>query len=207
MDKAFEKRKKVVYDFICDSLYVPMKFKELAMILQVPKEQRDELREVLESLEADGKIYLSKRGKFCKGEAKRLAGTFRASLKGFGFVVTEDGFGDVYICEEDVNGAFDEHQGEKRNREGRIVGIIVRGMTHVVGLYRKKEQQNYGFVLPDNQRFPYDIFVPAEKAKGAVSGHKVVVELTSYGIRRIVWPKRSALQTWQGGRTYGTGRW
>ncbi len=191
MDKAFEKRKKVVYDFICDSLYVPMKFKELAMILQVPKEQRDELREVLESLEADGKIYLSKRGKFCKGEAKRLAGTFRASLKGFGFVVTEDGFGDVYICEEDVNGAFDgdqvefvitkEHQGEKRNREGRIVGIIARGMTHVVGLYRKKEQQNYGFVLPDNQRFPYDIFVPAEKAKGAVSGHKVVVELTSYG--------------------------
>ena len=149
MDKAFEKRKKVVYDFICDSLYVPMKFKELAMILQVPKEQRDELREVLESLEADGKIYLSKRGKFCKGEAKRLAGTFRASLKGFGFVVTEDGFGDVYICEEDVNGAFDgdqvefvitkEHQGEKRNREGRIVGIIARGMTHVVGLYRKKE--------------------------------------------------------------------
>lgn len=47
MDKAFEKRKKVVYDFICDSLYVPMKFKELAMILQVPKEQRDELRDVL----------------------------------------------------------------------------------------------------------------------------------------------------------------
>ena len=67
MDKAFEKRKKVVYDFICDSLYVPMKFKELAMILQVPKEQRDELREVLESLEADGKIYLSKRGKLQGG--------------------------------------------------------------------------------------------------------------------------------------------
>lgn len=191
MDKSFEKRKKVVYDFICDSLYVPMKFKELAMLLQVPKEQRDELREVLGSLEKDGKIYLSKRGKFCKGEAKRLAGTFRASLRGFGFVVPEDGLGDVYICEEDVNGALEgdkvefvitkEHQGERRNREGKIVGVVARGMTHVVGLYRKKERQNYGFVLPDNQRFPYDIFVPAERSKGAVSGHKVVVELTSYG--------------------------
>ena len=53
MDKSFEKRKKVVYDLMCDSLYVPMKFKELAMLLQVPKEQREELREVLESLEAD----------------------------------------------------------------------------------------------------------------------------------------------------------
>ena len=39
-----------------------MKFKELAMLLQVPKEQRDELRKVLESLELEGKIYLSKKG-------------------------------------------------------------------------------------------------------------------------------------------------
>ena len=191
MDKSFEKRKKGVYELICDSLYVPMKFKELAMLLQVPKEQRDELREVLNSLEEDGKIYLSKRGKYCKGEAKHLTGTFRANLRGFGFVVTEDGNPDVYISETDVNGAFDgdqvefvitkENQGQRRSREGRIVRITARGLTKVVGLFQKKEQQSYGFVLPDNQRFPYDIFVPADKAKGAVSGHKVVVELTSYG--------------------------
>lgn len=191
MEKSFEKRKKVVYDLICDSLYIPMKFKELAMLLQVPKEQREELREVLESLEADGRIYLSKRGKYCKGEAKRLTGTFRANLKGFGFVVVEDGNADVYISGDDVNGAFDgdqvefvitkDAQGQRRSREGRIVRIIARGMTTVVGLFQKKEQQNYGFVLPDNQRFPHDIFIPDEKSKGAVSGHKVVVELTSYG--------------------------
>ena len=61
------------------------------------------------------------------------------------------------------------------------VYFIARGMTTVVGLFQKKEQQNYGFVLPDNPRFPHDIFIPAENSKGAVSGHKVVVELTSYG--------------------------
>jgi len=191
MDKSFEKRKKVIYDLICDSLYIPMKFKELAMLLQVPKEQRDELRAVLESLEEDGRIYLSKRGKYCKGEAKHLTGIFRASLKGFGFVAAEDGNPDVYISEDDVNGAFDGDQVEfvitkdagnrRRSREGRIVRIISRGITAVVGLFQKKEQQNYGFVLPDNQRFPQDIFVPAERSKGAVNGHKVVVELTSYG--------------------------
>ncbi len=191
MEKSFEKRKKVVYDLICDSLYIPMKFKELAMLLQVSKEQRDELRAVLESLEADGRIYLSKRGKYCKGEAKRLTGIFRASLKGFGFVAAEDGNADVYISEDDVNGAFDGDQvefvitkdakGQRRSREGQIVRIIARGMTTVVGLFQKKEQQNYGFVLPDNPRFPHDIFIPAENSKGAVSGHKVVVELTSYG--------------------------
>ena len=60
-DKTFEKRKKIIYDFICDDMYVPMKFKEMAMVLQVNKEQRDELRQVLESLEEEGKICLSKR--------------------------------------------------------------------------------------------------------------------------------------------------
>ena len=36
MDQTFEKRKKVIYDFICDDLYVPMKVKEIAAVLQIP---------------------------------------------------------------------------------------------------------------------------------------------------------------------------
>ena len=43
MSKKFDKRKKVVYDLICDDLYTPMKFKELAILLRVAKEDRDEL--------------------------------------------------------------------------------------------------------------------------------------------------------------------
>ena len=49
MDQTFEKRKKVIYGFICDDLYVPMKIKEIAVILQIPKEQRQELKEVLDA--------------------------------------------------------------------------------------------------------------------------------------------------------------
>ena len=64
MENLFEKRKKVVYDFICDDFYVPMKIKEIAMILQIPREQRDELKAILDTLEAEGKISLSKRGKY-----------------------------------------------------------------------------------------------------------------------------------------------
>ena len=37
MDQTFEKRKKVIYDFICDDLYVPMKIKEIAVVLQIPR--------------------------------------------------------------------------------------------------------------------------------------------------------------------------
>ena len=190
MSKKFDKRKKVVYDLICDDLYTPMKFKELAMLLRVAKEDRDELRQILEALEQEGKIYLSKRGKYCRGHAKRLTGVFRASLKGFGFVVLDEGDSeDVFIGADDTCGAFDgDHveivltkEPEGRSREGKIVKILERGLSKVVGLYRMKPGKKFGFVIPDNQRLDQDIFVPIEKSRGAVDGHKVVVELTSYG--------------------------
>ena len=190
MSKKFDKRKKVVYDLICDVLYTPMKFKELAMLLRVAKEDRDELRQILEALEQEGKIYLSKRGKYCRGHAKRLTGVFRASLKGFGFVVLDEGDSeDVFIGADDTCGAFDgDHveivltkEPEGRSREGKIVKILERGLSKVVGLYRMKPGKKFGFVIPDNQRLDQDIFVPIEKSRGAVDGHKVVVELTSYG--------------------------
>lgn len=189
MDKTFEDKKKVVYGFICDELYTPMKFKELAVLLQVPKEQRDELRRVLEALEEEGKIFLSKRGKYVKGETARLVGIYRANARGFGFVEPDGQAQDVFIGEEHTGGALDgdtvefavikEAAGKKR--EGKIVKIISRGITKVVGYYQTSPGKHYGFVLPDNQKFGKDIFIPEEKSKGAVTGHKVVAELTFYG--------------------------
>ena len=51
--------------------------------------------------------------------------------------------------------------------------------TRIVGTYDKATA--FGFVIPDNEKISSDIFVPKERSKGAVTGHKVVVELTSYG--------------------------
>ena len=186
MEHTFEKRKKVIYDLICDDLYVPMKLKEIAMLLQIPREQRHELKEVLESLEADGKIYVSKKGKYVKGQPQYLKGIFQANLRGFGFVLREEEE-DVFIPEENINGAFqgDEVEflitksPEGRRKEGKIVRVVSHGTKKVIGLYEKSK--SFGFVRPDNQRFLKDIYIPAGKEKGAMTGHKVVVELTSYG--------------------------
>ena len=60
-----------------------------------------------------------------------------------------------------------------------MIRIIKRGTSQIVGYYQKSK--TFGFVLPDNQKFLQDVFVPEEKSKGAVTGHKVVVRLTSYG--------------------------
>lgn len=189
MDQTFEKRKKVIYDFICDDFYVPMKMKEIAIILQIPKEQRDELKEVLDTLEEEGKVFVSKKGKYAKGQAKRLTGTFQANARGFGFVIQEGDTDDIFISEENIGGAFQgdqvefvitkEADGRGNRKEGKIVRILSHGTTKVVGLYEK--YKSFGFVRPDNQRVLNDIYVPSGKEKGAMTGHKVVVELTSYG--------------------------
>lgn len=51
MEKTIlEERKKTIYQFICDEFYVPMKAKEMAVVLSVPKSQRSELQEYLTRL-------------------------------------------------------------------------------------------------------------------------------------------------------------
>lgn len=187
MDQTFEKRKKVIYDFICDDFYVPMKIKEIAIILQIPREQRDGLKEVLDALVEEGKISLSKRGKYSKGESKRLKGTFQANVRGFGFVTAEGEEEDIFISEDNINGAFhgDEVEyiitgnREGKRREGKIVSILSHSVVRVVGLFQKSK--SFGFVRPDNQRYLKDVYIPAGKSMDAMTGHKVVAELTSYG--------------------------
>ena len=187
MDELFEKRKKIIYEFICDEFYVPMKLKELSMLLQVPKDQKGELKAVMDSLEKEGKVHVTQKGKYIKGEAKQLRGMFQANARGFGFVTVEGESEDIFISEDDMNGAMqgDEVEvvitkaPEGKRREGKITKIVQRGTQRIVGYYQSRK--NFGFVVPDNERFLQDIFVPAERSKGAVTGHKVVVELTSYG--------------------------
>ena len=59
-----EKRKKVICDLVKDDFYVPMKEKELAMFLQVAKEDREEFREILRELLEEGKLTLTVKGKY-----------------------------------------------------------------------------------------------------------------------------------------------
>lgn len=190
MDRQYEKRKKMVYQFICDDFYVPMKMKEMASVLQVKKEERQELKEILDALESEGKIHKTQKGNYVKGQGNRLTGIYQAHARGFGFVSIEGSDDDVFIPEEESGGALQGDEVEiqitrgagpktGQRQEGKVIKILKRGMSRIVGYYQKNK--SFGFVLPDNQKFLQDVFVPEEKSKGAVTGHKVVVKLTSYG--------------------------
>lgn len=185
-----DKRKKVIMDLVAAEFYVPMKEKELAVMLQVSKEDRGELNRILNELLAEGRLSLTKKGKFIKAKHsdKELIGTFISHPKGFGFVEIDGRDEDLYIPEDFVNGAFHKDivkvallSGQNgRRQEAQVIEILSRGMRQIVGIY-DKSNKNYGFVIPDNTKINDDIFVPVERSKGAVSGHKVVCEITDYG--------------------------
>lgn len=188
MDKILlEKRKKILLEFISSTEYKPMKLKEMAAILQVPRNEKSDFREILEALAADGKIEVDNAGKYRVSDNNTKTGTFSGTQRGFGFVIIEGEEDDIFIPENATKGALHNdkvlvsvREGQKgKRKEGEIIRILERSNTTVVGTF--EQSKNYGFVIPDNTKFGKDIFIQKEHTKGAVNGHKVVVKLTNFG--------------------------
>ena len=181
--QILEEKKQMLFDFINSDQYEPLKFKEIAAALQVPKSEKNELRMVLESLIFDGKITIDNKGKYIILESNIKVGT----KKDFGFVTVEGEPEDIFIPANATKGAMhgDKVQIKLGNEQtgkridGEVLSILERNYSTIVGTFEKNE--HYGFVIPDNQKFSKDIFISREHTKGAVTGHKVVVDIINYG--------------------------
>ena len=121
-----------------------------------------------------------------------LQGTFISHPKGFGFVEVEGWNEDFYVSAQDTMDAFHLDQvkilpesGPKRGqrRTAKVVEILGHGITKVVGTFDQAKNTHFGFVIPDSAKISQDVFIPGELSKGAVTGHKVVAEITDYGSR------------------------
>ena len=195
--QVFKNREKVIYDLLSHKDYMPMRIKEIAILLQIPKAKRGELEAVLENLIVAGKISITKRGKYhkTKVDTRRarvkkeeiLRGTFIGHPKGFGFVEITDCDEDIFIPAENTNNAFHMDQVEiqlgikpsGKRQEGVVKKVISHGITEVIGTLELS--RNYGFVVPDNAKINHDIFVTKEHRKDANNGDKVIVTMISYG--------------------------
>ncbi len=186
-EELLNERKKTLMAVINDKTYVPMKLKELAMLLNIPKTQRNDLKEVMDALVAEGKVGISKKGKYGKPETFSMTGMFCGHPKGFGFVTVEGLEQDVFIPGEKTGGALHgdkvqivvESESRGKRAEGSVIRVLEHANERVIGYYQKNK--SFGFVIPDNQKIGKDIFIPQGKDMGAVTGHKVVVNVTDFG--------------------------
>ncbi len=188
MDSLYNDRKQRIYEYIISKEYIPVKIKQMAVMIGVPSEDRADFRRIIEELVAEDKIVIDNRGKIKPQKENVITGKLSLTQRGFGFVIPDDNESeDIFIHESDIGDAM---HGDKvrvainknsrgRRREGVIIEVVERATVYVVGTLDRSK--NYAFVISDNVRQIRDVFIPKEKIGSAENGQKVVAMITKYG--------------------------
>ena len=140
--------------------------------------------DILKELEESSIVYHSNKDRYMLLSDSHLKrGVMRANKKGFGFVDIDNDDRDVYVREENMNGAIHNDivlveiisRKTMPKLEGRIARVIERRATTFIGEINFK--QDIGYVTLDDEKIKLNIEVEKINAMNAVSGHKVVVRL------------------------------
>lgn len=185
-----KERKERILAYMESEGYVPIKRRDMRAMLSVPQEDREKFENLINELIAEGRVFETKKGKLASPKDLQMTtGTFIGHARGFGFVTPDAGGEDIFIPASETMGAMQKdrvlykvlHKAEKgKKADGVIVRILERGQQRIVGTF-EAGSKGYGFVVADDKKIAKDIFISRENTKGAVTGHKVVVEITDYG--------------------------
>ena len=182
-----EEQELKVLNLIKDKDYAPMKAKEIAMIMHVPKNEYNELLNILGKLEMEMKIQKNRKNQYRPVEEVYYDGIYRKNQKGFGFVKIEDQEDEIYIAKENSKNALNgdrvlveiiEEKNKVKKAEGKVVKILKHEKDTIVG--RFENNKNFGFVVPDDKNFGTDIFISKKNFGKARNNHKVLVKITKY---------------------------
>ena len=145
------------------------------------KELTDELRKLTDEVV----VYHSNKDKYMMLEKSHLRkGVMRTNKKGFGFVEVDNMDDDIYVAQENMNGAIHDdivlvEITSKMNLdrlEGRILKVQKRQVQRYIGEITFDEKGK-GHIKLDDNKIKLNIEIPKENSLNAVDGHKVVVEL------------------------------
>src|SRR3954471_12114126 len=180
-----------VLDLMRERVHHPAGMRELLQILKVPREERTTFKRHVKSLVSSGDLIQIRGHRFGLAEKMDLyVGRLQTHPAGYGFVTPEralENGGDVYISGPLLNEAMNgdrvvvriERIKEGGRAEGRVIRILERANTSIVGRY-DRDENGMGYVAPFDRRVLMDIFVPAGQEGGASPGEMVIVELTRW---------------------------
>ncbi len=170
----------------------PATLKEIQRVLRVPDEGRSGLRCQVKALVASGDLIQIRGSRYgVPDQMDLVVGRVQTHPRGFAFVVPERGvstFGaDVYIAGANLNQAMHgdrvvariERHTDGDRPEGRILRILERGATRLVGRY-EVDASGLGYVVPFDRRLIMDVEIPRGEHNGAERGEMVTVALTRW---------------------------
>ena len=182
-----EEQEQKILELLKDEEYPPMKAKQIAMVMRVPKNEYNEFLNILGNLEMKMKIQKNRKNQYRIVEKVYYDGVYRKNAKGFGFVKIENEEDEIYISKTNSLNALNgdevlieiiEEKNKVKKAEGKIVRILKHEKDTVVGIFQNNK--NFGFVVPDDKNFGTDIFISKKNFGKARNNHKVLVKITKY---------------------------
>jgi ribonuclease R len=184
---------------IRDRLDHPATAREMMQRLKIPPDQRATIKRLLKGLVESGHLIQTRGTRFGLPDRMNLVvGRVQTHPRGFGFVIPdrplEGVSGDIFIAGANLNQAMHgdrvvariERTREER-AEGRIVRILARGASTIVGRF-EVDESGMGFLVPFDRRLIMDVSIPDDERQDAKPGDMVVAEIT-----RFPTPTRSPL--------------
>ncbi len=190
----------IILKIFIDNPFRAYNNKQIASLLGIrDKAGKQLIFEILEEMLQSGELQEVKRGKFVLNpeaaadllpEEHYITGTVDMKSTGKAYIIPDNGGEDIYIAPNNVNHALHEDhvkvllfpKRRGRKTEGKIVEVLERRKDKYVGILQLSK--NFGFVIPDNEAMPFDIFVPQSALKKGKNGDKVLVKI-------IDWPEHS----------------
>jgi ribonuclease R len=178
----------------------PATVRDLMRMLRVPRNERVSFRRQLKALVAAGELLQVRGNRYGLPEKMDLVvGRLTTNPGGFGFVVPDQPLDtaqgrphrdterpDIYIAAANLSEAMHgdrvvvriERHGE-RGAEGRIIRILERSQSSIVGRY-DVDDAGLGYLVPFDKRVLTDVQVPSGQSSSAEPGEMVLVEITRW---------------------------
>lgn len=182
--------KDLIINIVNDKNYKPMTIDEMLRYLDCDKYIKKDVKKIIKKLAKENEIKISSKNKIhpLSNDDKSLMGEISLAQGGYGFFISDNNeYMDVFISQNNLNSANDKDRvkieiiKEKeygKNAEGKVVEILQRNTSQIVGLYKKNK--GFGFVISDKDSLSSDIYIDEKFSKKAKNNDKVVCEIIKY---------------------------
>ncbi len=166
----------------------PATARELARLLEIPRETQATFRRDLKALAAEGQLVVVRGNRYTLPDRVHdVAGKLQGHASGIAFVIPDGGGPDVFIPASRRNGALHGDRvvtrvesGAGADRpEGRILEVRERRSARIVGRLTR-DRRGIALVRPFDARLDTDIRVALDDQLTAADGDMVVVEITRW---------------------------
>ncbi len=168
----------------------PLVLRDFVRRLDLTHEEKRSLKVLLNEMTSEGQVIRIKGRRYgLPSGINVVVGRLQCHPDGYGFVVADDGSQpDIFIKPRDLRDAMhgdrvavrigDLRKRRGKGREGGIVRILERGAKRIIGRFIPDD--GFGRVVPDDDRYLFEIIIPKKRTMKARKGQVVVAEITQY---------------------------